>query len=211
MKVPIILIGGGGHCKSCIDVIEQEDKYHIVGIIDLPELVGTKILGYDIIGTDDDLPHLVKTVSNYLITIGQIKSAAKRIHLLSTVMDAGGKLSTVISPDAYVARSAMIREGTIIMHHAIINAEAQIGTNCIINSGALIEHETKIGDFCHISTGAIINGQTKIGNRCFVGSNSVISNNVTIIDDCIISIGSQIVKDITLSGTYINNSLRKSP
>ena len=30
----IILIGGGGHCKSCIDVIEIEKKYKIEGIFE---------------------------------------------------------------------------------------------------------------------------------------------------------------------------------
>ena len=30
----IILIGGGGHCKSCIDVIESEKKYTIKGILE---------------------------------------------------------------------------------------------------------------------------------------------------------------------------------
>ena len=31
----IVLIGGGGHCRSCIDVVEEEDKHRIVGIVDL--------------------------------------------------------------------------------------------------------------------------------------------------------------------------------
>ena len=30
----IILIGGGGHCKSVIDIIEQDNKFKIAGIID---------------------------------------------------------------------------------------------------------------------------------------------------------------------------------
>ena len=35
MKKPeIILVGGGGHCKSCIDVIEAESRFTIKGIID---------------------------------------------------------------------------------------------------------------------------------------------------------------------------------
>lgn len=207
MKLPIILIGGGGHCKSCIDVIEQEGRYKIIGILDLPELVGTKILGYDIIGTDDDLPAFIKTVSNYLITVGQIKSASKRFRLFTLVKNANGELPVIISPDAYVAKSAKIKEGTIIMHHVIVNAEAQVGIGCIINTKSLIEHEVIIGDFNHISTGVIINGQTKVGNRCFIGSNSVVANNVDIVDDCVISAGSQILKNITISGTYIGNNL----
>ena len=40
----IVLIGGGGHCKSVIDVIEQEGQFTIVGIVDNAELLGSKIL-----------------------------------------------------------------------------------------------------------------------------------------------------------------------
>ncbi len=37
-KQNVILIGGGGHCKYSIDVIEQERRFSIVGIIDMPEI-----------------------------------------------------------------------------------------------------------------------------------------------------------------------------
>ena len=30
----IILIGAGGHCMSCVDVIELQHKFKIVGLID---------------------------------------------------------------------------------------------------------------------------------------------------------------------------------
>ncbi len=59
MKHPIILIGGGGHCKSCIDVIESEGKFQIKGIIDLPSELGNKVLGYPVIGNDDDIDSFV--------------------------------------------------------------------------------------------------------------------------------------------------------
>ncbi|HQG76620.1 MAG TPA: acetyltransferase [Bacteroidales bacterium] len=196
MKQPIILIGGGGHCKSCIDIIEQEGQYRIIGILDLPTMVGKRILEYEIIGTDNDLPAFLKTVDNYLITVGQIKSSEKRIALWKMVKESGANLPVIISPNAYVARSAKIGEGSIIMHHAIINADANIGVNCIVNSKALIEHEVLIGDFCHVSTGAIINGQTKVGDRCFVGSNATVYNNIAIVDNTIISAGSIVIKDI---------------
>ena len=40
----IILIGGGGHCKSCIDVIEQAGTFQIAGIVDVPEKLHQKAL-----------------------------------------------------------------------------------------------------------------------------------------------------------------------
>ena len=151
MKEKIILIGGGGHCKSCIDVIEQQGKYLIAGIVDLSEKLHKKILNYEIIATDDDLPQLLNEYENFLITLGQIKSPDKRIRIFQTLREIGAKLPVIISPLAYVSKHAEIGDGTIIMHHSLINAGAKIGSNCIINSKALIEHDAIIEDHCHIA------------------------------------------------------------
>ena len=79
----IILIGGGGHCKSCIDVIEQAGTFQIAGVVDVSEKLHRKMLGYEIIATDDDLPDLVKEYENFLITLGHIKSPTRRMELFN--------------------------------------------------------------------------------------------------------------------------------
>ena len=68
----IILTGGGGHCKSCIDVIEQAGTFQIVGIVDVPEKLHQKILGYEIIATDDDLSDLIKEYDYFFITLARV-------------------------------------------------------------------------------------------------------------------------------------------
>lgn len=206
---PIILIGGGGHCISCIDVVEQTNQYNIIGILDLPEKIGQRVLNYQIIGSDDDLERLAKECPNFLITVGQIRSSAKREGIFNKVLKLGGKMPTIISPLAYVSKNSNIGQGTIVMHHALVNAGASVGKCSIINSKALIEHEARIGDFCHISTSAIANGQVVVGDRCFIGSNSVISNNTQVVSDTIIGAGSQVLKSIENAGIYIGFPLRK--
>ena len=74
----IILIGGGGHCRSCIDVIEAEGIYEIAGIVNQSEENKEQVLEYDVLGDDGDLPELLKKHPNALITVGQIKSAEDR-------------------------------------------------------------------------------------------------------------------------------------
>lgn len=180
MKKDIILLGGGGHCKSCIDVIEQQDTYRIIGLLDMPELKGTKLLGYEVIGTDEDMPQFAKTVKNFFITVGQIRSSTKRVALFNLLKSYNLHLPVIISPLAYVANSAKVGEGSIIMHQALVNAEANIGRNCIINTKALIEHDASIDDNCHISTAAIINGGVKVGKESFIGSNAVTKQYITI-------------------------------
>jgi sugar O-acyltransferase (sialic acid O-acetyltransferase NeuD family) len=208
-KKPIILIGGGGDCISCIDVIEQGNEFNIIGIVDLSEKVGQKIFDYEFIGVDEQIKDFAKECPDFLITAGQIKSTTIRKRLFQFVKNAGGNLPVISSPNAYISKHATFDVGTIIMHHAVVNANAKIGKCGIINSKALIEHEATIGDFTHISTGAIINGQVKIGNHCFIGSNAVVSNNITIANDTIISAGSQVLKNISEPGIYAGKPLKK--
>ena len=169
----IILIGGGGHCKACIDVIEMEAKYRIKGIVDVPEKLGTKVLGYTVIGNDSDIPNLTKVCNNFLITVGQIGNALIRIKLFNLLKENDAELPVIISPFAYVSKHTEVGEGTIVMHHALINAGAEIGANCIINNKALVEHDVIIGNNCHIFTGAIVNGGANIGANTFYGSGAV--------------------------------------
>lgn len=172
MKPSIILIGSGGHCKSCIDIIEQENKYSIAGIIDKNRSTKS-VLGYSILGNDADLIELKTSYDYALITIGQIESPDIRIQLFNHLKLLGFKLPTITSSRAYISKHAQLGEGTIVMHDAFINASAVIGNNCIINTKALIEHDVVIEDNCHISTGAIINGGTILKNGTFIGSNAV--------------------------------------
>lgn len=173
MDNQIILVGGGGHCHSVIDVIEQQGKYSIYGVVDVPEKQGTTVLDYPVVGTDDDLPRLIKNCPNAIITLGHIKSNTLRVELYKAVTALGFNLPVIISPLAYVSRHAQIADGTVVMHHALINANARIGHNCIINSKALVEHDAIIGNHCHIATAAVVNGGVEIGDNTFIGSNSI--------------------------------------
>jgi len=180
-KPKIILLGAGGHCRSCIDVIEEEGRFSIAGIVDRVEAgVATSVLGYPVIGTDDDLPELRKQYAFALVTVGQIRSSAVRRRLFDVLQELGFELPTVVSPHAYVSSHAQVGAGTIVMHHALVNAGANVGENCIINTKALVEHDVQIGADCHISTGAIINGGVVVGAGTFCGSNTVTVQEISI-------------------------------
>jgi len=191
MKESILLIGGGGHCKSCIDVIELEGTYQIAGIVDFPEKRGQQVLGYPVIGSDEELPELLRTYPNVLITLGQIKTPDRRIALFQSLLKMGARFPVIQSPLAYLSPHAQIGEGTIVMHYALINAGARVGANCIINTKALVEHDAVIEDHCHIATGAIVNGGTTVGEGTFIGSQAVTKEYISIPKNTIIPFGSR--------------------
>ena len=179
-KEKIVLIGGGGHCHSVIDVIEQTNKYEIIGIVDTKENIGKKVLGYEIIGCDDDLETIFLSCKNAIITVGQIKTSDLRIKLFDKLKNIGFNLRVIISPIAYVSKHSILDEGTIVMHNALVNANVKIGKNCIINTKALIEHDCVIGDNCHISTASVLNGGVIVKDNTFFGSNSTSKQSIEI-------------------------------
>lgn len=203
----LILIGGGGHCKSVIDVAESAG-YNILGILDRPEEVGKDILIYKVIGTDDDIPYYVND-AEFIITVGQIKNCNIRKKLVNLVKNAGGKFATLIAPDAYVSRYSTIGEGTVIMHRVFVNADVHIGNQCIINTLTNLGHEVTIGDFCHLSTGIMVSGNVNIGNEVFIGSQSVINQGITISNSIIIGSMTCINKNIDIAGIYVGSPFKK--
>ena len=192
-KPYLILLGGGGHCLSVIDVVENEGKYIIKGILDA-SIEEKYILGYPVLGGDDMIPNLIADNVFFLLTVGQIKNYSIRNKIGLALEKNKAQLAKVISPLAYVSPHAKIEEGTIVMHQSFVNAGAEIGKHCIINTKANIEHGVIVEDFCHISTGAIVNGDSIIKKGTFVGSNATISNSITVKEYSVISAGKFIKK-----------------
>ena len=197
----LILIGGGGHCRSCIDVIEADGRFAIRGIVDEKETLDSTLTDYPLVGREEDLLKLSRSCHNFLITIGQIKSAEPRIRLFEYLKQLGITLPIVVSPLAHISRQAVLGEGTIIMHHALVNAGASVGRNCIINTKALIEHDAVIEDHCHISTAAVVNGMAKVQRCSFIGSNAVLREHIVVGEGSIVGAGVRVVQSVASRST----------
>lgn len=194
--IPLVLIGGGGHCKSCLDVIEAHGKFHPVGIIDKEISNRNSLAGIPFIGTDKDISFLFPKYNNAFITVGQISNSKTRKKLFKKMKSLGMNFPTILSPSALVSNSAKINDGTIIMHRSVLNAGVIIGCNTIINTMALLEHDVEIGSHCHISTGAMVNGGVTIFDGSFVGSGAIIYQGVKIGREAIIAAGAVVRKDV---------------
>lgn len=192
---PLLLIGAGGHAAACIDVIEQQDRYAIAGLVGSAGEVGTQICGYPVLGSDAQLTELLARTGRALIVVGQIKTSEPRVRLFAQLESLGCEMPVIVSPHAHVSRHATLGAGTIVMHGAIVNARAKVGRNCILNSQSLVEHDARIGDHCHVATGAIVNGGASIGDGSFIGSQSSVRQEVRVGARCVIGMGERVLTD----------------
>jgi sugar O-acyltransferase (sialic acid O-acetyltransferase NeuD family) len=202
----LLIVGAGGHCHSCIDVIETQGIFTVKGVVERSGGDYASVLGYPVVGHDADLGRLLEWTPVALVGVGQIKSPKTRVGLYELLVKLGAELPVIASPASYVSAHTSIGEGTIIMHGAVVNSLASVGRNCIINSQALIEHDAAIRDHCHISTGARVNGGVEIGSGTFVGSGAVVRDGIRVGSNCVIGAGALVLEDIPDETTYIGAS-----
>lgn len=197
MSKKILLIGGGGHCKSVLDSLLELDGYIEIGIIDKKENIGSTVMGAPVLGCDDDLRALFNDGYKYaFVTVGSIGNASLRIKLYNILSEIGYEIPSIIDLSAKVSKYANIGQGVFIGKQSLINAGSLIEKGAIINSGTIIEHDCQIGAFAHIAPGAILGGGVTVGENSHIGSNAAIKQQVNIGSNSIIGMGSVLLQNI---------------
>ena len=193
----LVLVGGGGHCKSVLDTILRLNTYSEVVITDCKLAAGTRILGCEVVGNDEMLSELFKKgFRNAVITIGSIKSTDIRREAFLKAEAVGFNFPRIIDPSAVVSGSASIGTGVYIGKNAVVNVDAVIDDMAIINTGAIVEHECRIGEFTHVAVGAVVCGGAEIEKDILIGANAVVIQGVKIGRSSIIGAGSVVLRDV---------------
>ena len=197
MNKKILLIGGGGHCKSVLDSLISLNEYSEIGIIDTIEKKNQNIFGIPIVGNDDDLERLFSNGYEYaFITIGSTGNPSIRIRVYEKLLTIGFKIPNIVDQSAIVSSNTKLEEGIFIGKQCIVNASSYIKKCAIINSGSIIEHDCEIGAFAHIAPGVVLSGGVKVGENTHIGSNSTVKQSVQIGEDVLIGLGSVVTKNI---------------
>lgn len=197
MKKKIILIGGGGHCKSVANTIHRLGLYEEIVVVDqaYPQL--RDVLDIPVVGRDDKLPDLKKVgYHEAFITVGSIKSTKLRHQLYEIAAQLGFGIPYIVDPSAQISAYAKLETGVFIGQGTVINAEAHICKMAIVNTGAVIEHECTIGEYSHVAVGAKLCGNVSVGNDVLIGAGAVVIQGVRIGNSALIGAGSIVLRDI---------------
>lgn len=195
MQKRVYIIGGGGHAKVIANIVEKVGDI-VAGFLDDNLPLGTKILGYEVVGKVEDI---YKFKENYFI-IG-IGNNSVREMIVEKYPDV--KYYTAIHPNANIEKDVQIGEGTAIMAGVNINVSVKIGNHCIINTGCIVEHDNCISDYVHISPNATLAGTVNVDKKTHIGVGATVKNNISICENVVVGAGAVVVKNIEEEGTYI--------
>lgn len=203
-KKKLVLLGGGGHCKSVLDTVFRTGAFSDIVITDSSIPAGEDIMGCKVVGTDSVLRELWDNdITQACITVGNIKDTKQRQDIYRRAKEIGFEFPSIVDPSAVVSASAQIGHGVFIGKHAVVNTCATIDDMAIINTGALIEHDCRIGSFVHIAVGAVLCGGVEVERDVFVGANATIIQGLKIGMDSVIGAGSLILENVPKNKTIV--------
>ena len=196
-KKKIVLFGGGNQVHYTIDIIEKEDKYNIIGIIDSIHEVGSERFGYKVIGRQEDIKYLTTKydIDGGIITIGDnwvryyISEQIKKLSPNFEFMNA-------IHPSVIIGKDVNIGFGVVVMAGVIINPRSTIGDHCFFATGAQIEHDCIIEDYASVSAGTVLGGYVCIKKYSAITLGVTILDRVTIGENTVVGSGSLVLKNI---------------
>jgi sugar O-acyltransferase (sialic acid O-acetyltransferase NeuD family) len=197
----IVLFGGGPHVHYCIDTIEKEAKYKIIGITDpykeVDKEVGTDLYEYKVIGCQEDLLRLIGECDIYggLITIGD-NWIRKHVFDVIQSIKRDFVIVNTIHPAALIGRDVELGFGNVIMAGAIINPGGKIGNFCFVATGAHVEHDNIMHDFSSISAGFITGGKVEIGKFSAITLGVTVMDRLKIGENSVVGAGSSVLGDV---------------
>lgn len=193
----MIIVGAGGHARSVLDILIENDEYDILGCLDPVYSEEKQILcmeGINVIGTDEDMKRFFDSGCRHIfIAIGNPK-IRKRLYEKAVAM--GYKPVNAISQYARISRYARIGFGNCVMAGAVINVNCRIGNACIINTNSSLDHDCRVSDYVHVAPGVAVSGTTTIGEGTHIGTNAAVIDGITIGQWSYIGAGAAVVKDI---------------
>ncbi|SMC39411.1 acetyltransferase [Sporomusa malonica] len=210
MNKKLLLIGGGGHCKSVLDSLLSAKTFNEIGIVDVKGSVGKSVLEIPIIGCDDDLEKLYQHGYTYaFVSLGSVGNPVIRIKIFNKLESIGFGIPNVIDPTATVSKRASLTSGIYIGKNVVVNVGTSIGKGAILNTSSTIEHECSIGEFVHISPGAVLCGEVQIGEHTHVGAKSVVKQQVKIGSRTLIGMGSVVLHDVAANTVAYGNPCKE--
>ena len=189
------LIGGSGHCKVIIDIIQKSNLDVIEGIID------------DNPKSDEifNIPVVMNPKYDFLYSKFSIISIGNNNIRKKIAGQISSSYLTAIHPSSIIATNVIIEEGTVIMAGAILNPDVKVGKHCIVNSGAVVEHDCVLENFVHISPNAALSGNVFIGEGTHVGIGASIIQGVKIGKWVTIGAGTVIINDVPDYAVIVGN------
>ena len=210
IKEKLIIAGTGQHARMLIELIEEQNKFQIVGFISKKKEKKQNIMQYPILVDEKNLNEFLrknKDIKYYVCGVGDNAGGMVGRKRITKHYDKYLIAAKIISPKSYISKYSKIGRGTIIEAYAKVMNGARVGNHCMIESFTAVNHDQNINSNVFIGNNCALAGK-KIGTNTIIGDGSSIGYKVSIGSNCIVNQGTVVNKDIKNNSIVFGNPIK---
>ena len=158
----LLILGMGQYGIVAKEVAEESGQFEKIAFLDdnNPEAVGKLSEGG-------------KFVREYTQAFAAVGNPELRAALLKRAEEGGFEIVTLVSPRAYVSRSAESGKGCIVEPMAVVNAAVKLKAGVFVCAGSVVNHNAEVGAMCQIDCNATVAASAKVPDGTKVGLGEV--------------------------------------
>lgn len=194
----MVIIGAGGLASEILEILlEKYSSSEIFFFDDVNHHNNNLFFGkYPILTSVEEVETHFRINNDFKFCIG-VGGVKNRINLVSKFEKIGGKLTSIISSQAYVStHNVAIEDGVVIMPGVKISNNVKIGKCSLIYYNSVITHDCQINKFCEVSPSVNVLGRVKIFDNVLIGSNSTILPDIVVESEAVIGAGSVVTRNV---------------
>ncbi len=206
---PLIVIGGGGHAREIIDVVEAinrvEPTFEFIGFAadgyyNEAEMSarGARYLG----GVRESLK---RVDAEYVIGIGS-GEARRVIDGLASSM--GRDAASLVHPESSMGFGVELGPGTVITAGARLTTEVKLGRHVHVNVNCTVSHDVRLDDYVTLSPGVNVSGWVHLCELVTMGTGSSTIDRVEIGAATLVGAGATVTADLPPGVTAMGTPAR---
>lgn len=175
-------LGNGSVIAAAIDDANRrgDDEWVCVGFLNDRHEPGQLIAGRPVLGRVAAAREFGGKDHYIINTILRIDGQQERIEMFEQLAVPDERLATFVHPTAYVASTAVLGAGVVIMPNVSVSPGVVLGRGCLVMAAATIGHDSHYGSYCHVAAQACLGAHLDIGVGVHIGLNATVGENLTI-------------------------------
>ena len=164
----LVILGFGGYGRTIEDVVLSAQLFDEVVFLD-DNARHTKVKG--------PLADFEKFAGENVWFYPAFGNNNLRVEWMNMIINSGAQIATIIHPDAYVSKTAVVENGTAVLPKAVVNTGSVVRSGCIVNFGAVVDHDVTIEKVVHLCINCVVKANNRISPFAKVEAGQVIQNN----------------------------------
>lgn len=194
------IIGAGGHAKVVISAALSSGEYRVVGCLDDSFGEQNRVVeGVSVVGDISRESIARFSVEHAVIAIGS--NVVRRA--IAECLDGAVQWQSIVHRTAWIAPSATLGEGSVVMAHAVVQSGAMISNHVILNTASTVDHDCTLEDYVHLGPGANLAGSIALRQGVFVGIGASVVPGIEVGEWSVVGAGAVVTRSLSANITAV--------